>query len=83
MGGKYFLWAARLVFLTLVAMAASNSAFAQNATVTGTVVDSTGAVVAKASITVHNVNTNIDRNAESSAEGTYTLAQLPPGLYNV
>ncbi len=77
------MWAVRLVFLTLVAMAASNSAFAQNATVTGTVVDSTGAVVAKANITVHNVNTNTDRTAESSAEGTYTIAQLPPGVYNI
>jgi len=80
---KYFSWAARLVFVTLVAMAASNSAFAQNATVTGTVVDTTGAVVAKANISVHNVNTNTDRAAESSAEGNYTVAQLPPGVYNI
>ncbi len=83
MAWKYFSWAARLVFLTLIGMAASNSALAQNATVTGTVVDSTGAVVAKASITVHNLNNNTDRSAESSAEGTYTVAQLPPGLYNI
>jgi hypothetical protein len=82
-GWKYFSWVARLVFFTLVAMAASNSVFAQNATITGTIVDSTGAVVAKANINVHNVNTNIDRAAESSAEGTYTVAQLPPGLYNI
>jgi len=80
---KYFSWAARLVFVTLVAMAASNTAFAQNATVTGTVVDTTGAVVAKANISVHNVNTNTDRAAESSAEGNYTVAQLPPGVYNI
>ena len=79
MAWKYFSWAARLVFLTLIAIAASNSASAQNATVTGTVVDSTGAVVAKASITVHNVNTNTDRTAESSAEGTYTVAQSAAG----
>ena len=83
MAWTYVSWAARLVFLALVAMAASNSAFAQNATITGTVIDSTGAVVAKASITVHNVNTNSDRTAESSGEGTYTVAQLPPGVYNI
>ena len=83
MGWKYFTWAARLAFFSLVAMAASNSAFGQNATVTGTVVDSTGGVVVKASISVHNVNTNTDRTAESSAEGTYTVAQLPPGVYNI
>jgi len=80
---KYFSWAARLVFVTLVAMAASNTAVGQNATVTGTVVDTTGAVVAKANISVHNVNTNTDRAAESSAEGNYTVAQLPPGVYNI
>ncbi len=83
MAWRYFSWTARLVFLALMGIAASHSAFAQNATVTGTVVDSAGGVVAKASVTAHNVNTNIDRNTESSAEGTYTLAQLPPGLYNV
>src|SRR6204780_426719 len=82
-GRKYFSWVARLVFLALLGVAVSNSAFAQNATVTGTVTDSTGAVVVKASVTAHNVNTNIDRTAESSAEGTYTVAQLPPGSYNL
>ena len=83
MAWKYFSWAARLAFLAVLAMAASNSVFAQNATITGTVVDSSGAVVAKASINAHNVNTNIDRTTESASEGTYTLAQIPPGLYNV
>ena len=83
MGWKYFSWAARLVFLILFGLIDSNSAFGQNATVTGTVTDSTGAVVVKASVTAHNVNTNTDRTAESSAEGTYTVAQLPPGLYNI
>ena len=80
---KYFSWAARLAFLAVLAMGASNSVFAQSATITGTVVDSSGAVVAKASINAHNVNTNIDRTTESASEGTYTLAQIPPGLYNV
>ncbi len=83
MGWKHFSRAARLVFLLLVALAASNSAFAQDATVTGTIVDSTGAVVAKATVTVHNVNTNSDRTTESTAEGTYTIPQLLPGLYNI
>ena len=83
MAWRYFLWAARLVFLALMGMTASQSAFAQTATITGNVVDSTGAVVANAKITIHNVDTNIDRTTESSGEGDFTVVQIPPGTYNV
>ena len=83
MAWRYFSWAARLVFLALMGIAASHSAFAQNATITGTVVDSTGAVVAKSKITVHNLDTNTDRTVESSGEGNFTIVQIPPGTYNV
>ena len=83
MAWRYFSWAARLVFLALMGIAASHSAFAQTATITGTVVDSTGAVVAKAKITVHNIDTNIDRTTESSGEGNFTVVQIPAGTYNV
>ncbi len=83
MAWKYFSRAAQFVFLALMGLVASNSAFAQTATITGTVVDSTGAVVAKAKITVHNLDTNIDRATESTGEGNFTMAQIPPGTYNV
>ena len=51
--------------------------------ITGTVTDPSGAVVVGATVTVHNVNTNLIRTLKSSAAGTFTVTQLPSGLYSV
>src|ERR1700757_364778 len=52
-------------------------------TITGTVTDSSGALVRKARITVLNVATNAIRTAETNEDGDYTVALLPPGRYRV
>jgi hypothetical protein len=52
-------------------------------TITGTVTDPSGAVVAKARITVLNEATNAVRNAETNDDGDYTVALLPTGRYRV
>jgi len=52
-------------------------------TITGTVTDPSGAVVAKAHITARNVATNAVREAETNGDGDYTLALLPLGRYQV
>ncbi len=52
-------------------------------TITGTVMDPSGAVVPKARITVINEATNAIRDAESNDDGDYTVALLPPGRYRV
>lgn len=51
--------------------------------ISGTVTDPSGAVVAGASVTVRNVDTNALRTVQTSAAGTYTVTQLPPGHYEV
>lgn len=76
-------WASRLAFLAVLAIGCPNFAFAQTATITGTVTDSSGAVVSKAKITAHNLATNVDRTAESNVTGYFTLVQIPPGTYDV
>jgi len=51
--------------------------------ITGTVTDPSGAVVAKAHIIVRNEGTNATRVAESNEDGDYTVALLAPGHYRV
>lgn len=55
----------------------------ETATVTGEVKDSTGAVVAKALITVTNTETNISLKTETNDQGMYILPSLKPGPYSV
>ena len=61
------------------------SALAQTdrGTLTGTVSDSTGAVIPGVSIEARNARTGAVYQAGSSETGNYTLAQLPAGTYEV
>jgi hypothetical protein len=52
-------------------------------TITGTVSDSTGAVVPNAPIEAKNVETGALYPAASSSTGNYTLSQLPAGTYEM
>jgi len=51
--------------------------------IAGTVVDSSGAVVAGASVTATNVGTNVTTNRTTSGAGYYNIAPLIPGNYTV
>jgi len=68
--------AACLLALTLFAQS-------DRGTITGTVADPAGAVVAGAPIEIRNVETGVVSRAASSATGNYTLAQLPAGQYEL
>jgi hypothetical protein len=71
-----------LVILLLLVIA--HPAKAQfNASLSGTVQDSTGATIPKASITLTNLGTKQARTAISSEGGTYRFSQLDPGTYSV
>jgi hypothetical protein len=50
---------------------------------TGRVVDSTGAVVPKAPVIAHNVDTNVDIPTVTTASGDYTIPYLKAGNYLV
>ena len=75
----------RSVAVSLFSCAFALVAFAQGdrGTVTGSIADPAGAVVANASIQVRNVETDAVYVAASTATGNYTLAQLPTGTYEV
>jgi Carboxypeptidase regulatory-like domain/TonB dependent receptor len=51
--------------------------------ITGTVTDSTGAVIEGALVTVRNPATGQVRNARSNQTGTYSLPYLIPGTYDI
>ena len=76
---------AALVVLLLVFLCSSEPARGQavNATLLGTVTDTTGAAVSGAKVTVQEVNTSLMRTAVSNDSGNYTFPTLTPGMYNV
>ena len=53
------------------------------ARITGTVADASGAVIAKANVTVTNVEQGTVFNAVSDGTGNFTVAALPRGTYNI
>jgi len=52
-------------------------------TISGTVTDSSGAVVPGATVTVANVNTNVTKALTTNSAGVYNATSLNPGLYKV
>ncbi len=59
-------------------------AFAQDtSSLSGTVTDQTGAVVANAKILVHSNDTRTEHQATSSDSGAFTIPNLAPGSYSV
>jgi hypothetical protein len=73
------------VFAAFLLVASLQAAHAQGITgsITGTVTDPSGAVVAGATVTVKETNTNAVKTVVTSEVGTYTVTPLPPGNYSV
>src|SRR5215472_16074053 len=75
--------AGRFAMLFLLFGVFAVPAFAQQATIVGTVTDSSGAVVPNANITVTNTNTGQIRKLLSNEVGQYVAEALPIGNYEV
>ena len=78
MKNQAILW---LVLVWLLSL--SPPLLAQTGSFSGTVTDSTGALVPKAKITATNVATGISREMETDESGTYRLTNMSPGVYDV
>ena len=74
---------AALILSLLIAAAAPLGAQTDRGTITGVVVDSSGAVLAGASVKAVHVSTNFERSVTTSPQGAYTIPQLPVGAYIV
>jgi hypothetical protein len=59
------------------------SAQTYRGSIEGTVTDSSGAAVVGASVTIHNVDTGVDRISNTGTDGSYLSPELPIGIYNV
>jgi outer membrane receptor protein involved in Fe transport len=71
--------------LLAVLMLCLNQAFAQleKGAISGTVTDSSGAVVTGATVTVSSPETGTERTTTSNDQGFYTVTNLAPGTYTV
>src|SRR5947209_4326841 len=74
-----------LLWLISVLVISAAAALAQlsTASLNGVVRDSTGAVVPKASATLHNSDTGVERNTFTNDAGTYVFSDIIPGRYTL
>ena len=54
-----------------------------NATITGIITDSGGALIAAAQVRIRHVDTNATRAMQTSGEGSFTVTNLTPGSYEL
>jgi hypothetical protein len=75
----------RAVVLSLIALLASISAFAQSdyGSISGFAKDASGGVVPGAKVTVRNEGTQEERSTVTNESGYYVVTNLPPSLYSV
>ncbi|HEY6340032.1 MAG TPA: carboxypeptidase regulatory-like domain-containing protein [Bryobacteraceae bacterium] len=71
------------IVVGLFALAGGILAQSDRGTITGTVSDPAGAVVASAPVQIKNIENGAVYQAGTSATGNYTLAQLPAGQYEL
>jgi len=72
-------------FFLMFSLFASIPAGAQvtGATLSGTVTDESGAVIANAQVTIRNIATGITKEVTTDTAGFYTSPNIPPGVYEV
>ena len=75
--------AAILLALSLAVLSARELHAQANAGLTGTVTDSSGAVVAGANVTITNQGTGIQSHTTTSSAGTYAVTGITPGQYSL
>ena len=69
--------------ICVLGYACLSSAQSTNSQINGSVVDSSGASIPGARVTVANLDTGLERTIEANELGYYTVALLPPGNYKI
>jgi hypothetical protein len=72
-------WVIALMFISATLVVAQSD----RGTITGTVADSTGAVVPGATVVVTNTGTQAKLTTETTFTGNFTMASVPAGIYEV
>ena len=74
---------AAIPLVLLLVLSATVYPQGERATISGTVTDSSQALVEGAAITVRNVDTNVTNRATSNSAGLFVIPALPPGTYEL
>ncbi|HSS95876.1 MAG TPA: carboxypeptidase-like regulatory domain-containing protein, partial [Terriglobales bacterium] len=69
--------------LSFLVLFGSLTAFAQTGSISGTVSDQAGAVITGAQVTVTNAGTGLTRVTTTSDTGTFSVTELPVGVYSI
>ncbi|HEV2618486.1 MAG TPA: carboxypeptidase-like regulatory domain-containing protein, partial [Acidobacteriaceae bacterium] len=72
-----------VLLISLFALIPHASAQVVGGTISGTITDSTGAIVPNAQVVVHNDETGNERRLTSGADGRYAAPSIPVGIYTV
>jgi hypothetical protein len=72
-----------LLGLALTALAGAHLKAQQLGSITGTVTDSSGAVLVDADVKIHSAATGLERATQTNGSGAYDFFDLPPGTYVV
>ena len=75
--------AALLATIFFLGFSSPSAGQAVNATLLGTVTDSSGAAVTNAKVTITETNTGISRTSQTNESGNYVFPDLAPGTYSV
>jgi hypothetical protein len=75
----------KLIAVSLLVLATTQflTAQANRASITGTVTDTSGAIVPGVEVTATNLDTNVPINTVSNQDGIYVVPNLPPGRYSI
>ena len=76
-------FAAAFTILSLMSLTQRTALAQASAGITGTVTDTSGAVVTNAHVTITNEDTGIASRTVTSSAGTYTIKGLTPGHYSI
>jgi len=71
------------LLLTIFAALLASYAFAQEATIVGTVTDPSGAAVPNVKVTLTNIDTNVSRSVTTNTDGVYVAPDLHIGHFSV
>src|SRR5258705_8540640 len=72
-----------LMLIMVVLMIAPVRAQVETGSISGTVRDTSGAAVAGATVTAHNVATSAERAVTTGDNGQFNIPALPPGIYEL
>jgi len=72
-----------VLVLTVLMALGSAAAFAQNGSIAGLVTDPQGKAISGAAIQVVSPDGSFERDTKTDATGTYSVSDLPPGVYLV